>query len=284
MEIKLINIKDFICLLKKDSIELDKITWIDPFGIAILKSFKDLNKISNLRFTNCNSSVESYLNTILSAKDIKDTATYLFQKINLSNNEDVANFVVNKLLEKIPTDSDKDDIKKYLNYMITEMLDNVVSHSNSEGYDYIVAQYYNNLRKIQIAIVDTGIGFLNSLKSMHNPENEQDAILKALEKEITGSNKYDTYGIQKHAGLGLYFLKRIVNETKGNLVIISNDTVYSDFSNNINIETIKDSQWKGSAIIFEFFIDNLDYEWEQIRRLIQNEVYSEEEEDVEFLF
>ena len=72
--------------------------------------------------------------------------------------------------------------------------------------------------------------FLNSLKSMHNPEDEQDAILKALEKEITGSNKYDTYGIQKHAGLGLYFLKRIVNETKGNLVIISNDTVYSNFS------------------------------------------------------
>ena len=285
MEIKLENIRNFIHLLDKTDIQINNLTWIDPFGIAMLKSFVNLNGI-DVNLNNCRSSVEGYLRAILTAKDIKDTASYLFQEISEQNNEEVASFIVNKLLERIPPDSDKEDIKKYLNYMITEMLDNVISHSKSKGYNYIVAQYYSTLRKIQIAIVDTGIGFLNSLRAMHNPQNEQEAILKALEKEITGSNKFDAYGIQKHAGLGLYFLKRIVNETKGNLVVISNDTIYSNFSvEEEKIETIENSEWKGSVIVFEFFIDNLDYEWEQIRKLIQNEVYSdEEEEEVEFLF
>lgn len=284
MEIKLQNVNDFVLLLNKKNIEINNLSWIEPFGIAMLKSFINLNKVT-YKFNACKSKVESYLSIILQANDINESSSYMFQEIKESNNEDVSNFIVNKLLEAIPKNSDKADIKKYLNYMISEMLDNVISHSNSDGYNYIVAQYYPTLKKIQIAIVDTGIGFMNSLKTMHNPKDEKEAILKALEKEITGSNKFDTYGVQKHAGLGLYFLKRIVNKTNGNLVVISNDTIYSSFANKgENVEVIEYSEWKGSAVVFEFFIDNLDYEWEQIRKLIQFEVYPDEEEEVEFQF
>lgn len=284
MQIKINNSEEFLDVFSGGSINIEYLSWIDPFGVAMLKAYADTNNES-VNIDRCNSNVKGYITTVIGSSTINESSTYLLQKIGNTDNESVADFIIKKILLKISNGEDKDDIKQYLRYMITEMIDNVVSHACSTGYDCIAAQYYPNLKKIQVAIVDSGIGLMNSLKNNHNPNSEVNAIYKALEQEITGSNKYDAYGNQKHAGLGLFFLKRIIEQTEGNLLIISNDTMYSNIKGREEVKVCEGSTWSGTAIVFEFFIDSIDYEWSQIRTLIHNEVYSDEEEGLEeFLF
>ena len=284
MQIKINNSEEFLNVFTGSNINIEYLSWIDPFGIAMLKAHSNTNS-QRVNITSCNSNVRGYIKTITASETINKNSTYLLQKIGNTDNESVADFIIKRILLKISDSEDKNDIQQYLRYMITEMIDNVVSHSCSRGYDCIAAQYYPNLKKIQVAIVDSGIGLMKSLRNNYNPNSEVKAITKALEKEITGSNKYDIYGNQKHAGLGLFFLKRIIEQTKGNLLIISNNTIYSNMNGTEEFKISKDSKWSGTAIVFEFFVDSIDYEWSQIRNLIHNEVYSEEEEDLEeFLF
>ena len=284
MQIKINNSEEFLNIFTGSNINIEYLSWIDPFGVAMLKAHADTNNQS-VNIAKCNRNVKGYIKTVIGAETINEDSTYLLQKIGQTDNESVADFIIKRILLKISDSEDKDDIQQYLRYMITEMIDNVVSHACSTGYDCIAAQYYPSLKKIQIAIVDSGIGLMNSLRNNHNPSNEVTAISKALEKEITGSNKYDSYGNQKHAGLGLFFLKRIIEQTKGNLLIISNNTMYSNINGTEEFKICENSKWSGTAIVFEFFVDSIDYEWSQIRNLIHNEVYSEEEEDLEeFLF
>lgn len=284
MRVRIDNAEIFLNEFTDSGINI-ALEWIEPFGIAMIKSYVSTNKDKEFILEPCNHNVKGYLDAVIKADKIDENSTYLLQEIGKTNNEQVANFITSKILLEISDNEDKDDIKQYLRYMITEMIDNVVSHSCSIGYNCIAAQYYPKLKKIQVAIVDSGIGLMNALHKMHNPASEQDAIQKALEKEITGSNKFDSYGHQKHAGLGLFFLKRIIEETKGNILIISNDTIYFNKNKIEKFKVCKNTKWMGTAIVFELSIDSIDYEWNQIRNLIQNEVYSEKDEELEeFLF
>lgn len=117
------------------------------------------------------------------------------------------------------------DLRKYLNHMFSELLNNVSDHSFSDIGGFAMAQYYKTNKKVQFAIADKGCGFLANIQSKFpDIKTEEEAIIKALGKAVTASKNY-VYGQTRNAGYGLYTLETILNHSKGSLIIISNDTM-----------------------------------------------------------
>jgi len=279
MTIEFSNIETLLKQLNNvDTITIENITWIEPIGIAILKLFNDTNPQILLSLTG-NENAVSYCNTILQGS-VSSSRTYT-PFIPFDNEIDViADDITHKIISNANnlTIEGKDDLSKYLKYLIREMMSNVVSHAESQIGGFITAQYYPTKKKVQVVIIDNGIGLQTSLSQKYNLDNEKDAIVKAMEKEVTGSNSFASYNnVPKHAGLGLFFLSKIIENTRGNLLIVSNDTIYKSTQNSFQE---LNTDFKGTLIAFEIFEDNLEYEFIQLFNIIK----SEDEEDEEDAF
>jgi len=152
-----------------------------------------------------------------------------------NNTDEINSILTQKILDnaKNLSPEEKEDLSEYLEYMISEMMGNVISHAQSIHGGFVTAQYYPKEKKVQVVIIDGGVGFLSTLSKQFDVKNEGEAIQKALEKEITGSNKYSAYNnAPEHAGLGLFFLSSILEATQGKFTIISNHTVFKYPENN----------------------------------------------------
>ena len=279
MTIEFSNIERLLEQLNNaETITLENITWIEPIGIAILKLFNVTNSQVHLSLTGRESAV-SYCNTILQGS-LSSCSTYT-PFVPFDNEIDViADDITHKIINNARnlTTDEKDDLSKYLKYLIREMMSNVVSHAESHIGGFITAQYYPKKNKVQVVIIDNGIGLKASLSQNYNLNAEKDAIQKAMEKEVTGSNPFASYNnVQKHAGLGLFFLSKIIENTQGNLLIVSNNTIYKSTQNSFQE---LNTGFKGTLIAFEIFEDNLEYEFMQLFNIIKSEGEEDEDEDV----
>lgn len=79
------------------------------------------------------------------------------------------------------------DLYESLTFSIREIIRNVVEHSGSKNIEYC-AQYWPSYNRVEIAILDNGVGLRESLSS--NPfievHNDSDAIQQALMPAISG--------------------------------------------------------------------------------------------------
>ena len=260
MLITLSNIKNLLELLN-DDINIKKLINIEPIGIALVEFYKAIQLDKKID-TSKNSS-----------------STPLIQFRNEQDINKVTQDITNQILEnsKLLTINDKEDLDKYLKYLISEIMDNVISHSYSTIGGCVSAKYYSEQNKVQVVIIDNGIGLLKGLSNHHSVKNEKEAIKKAMEKEVTGSNTFKTYNnIQKHAGLGLYFLSKIIEYTKGKLLIVSNDTIYnSTYEEYITIN----SPFRGTLVAFEIYEKELAYEFKTLHSIIRDEDKNEDEDE-----
>lgn len=278
MEITFSNIENLLKQINSKEIMISDLQWIEPIGIALLKIYNDSTG-SIINFTNSKNEAISYVNTILSNGS---SASYMpFQKF-IQNTDKITSDIVKLIIGNISNleDHEANDLSNYLKYMIGEMMDNVICHAQSELGGFVTAQYYpNKNNKIQIVIIDNGIGLLKSLRDNYPKlTNEQEAIIKALEEGTSGYKPTDSlYTSRTHAGRGLYILSQIINSTDGKLLIVSNDTVYRSSQNTFQkIET----NFQGTLIAFELFEKNLEYEFRQIFKQITDK----EELDGEDIF
>lgn len=114
-----------------------------------------------------------------------------------------------------------------LTFSIREIMRNVYEHSKSKSIEYC-AQYWPYYGKVEIAIIDNGIGLKASLKN--NPhiqiENHSDAIQQALMPAISSKNYkgaiIDTNDPWHNSGFGLYMINRICR-LGGSFLICSGD-------------------------------------------------------------
>ena len=101
-----------------------------------------------------------------------------------------------------------------------ELALNAAQHSNSQASCCATVECFRSEDEILyvIGVVDLGIGILSSLR--HNPEyqhiyDEYDAISRALELDVTGT--------LEPRGAGLHYVTERVQNSLGELVIISGD-------------------------------------------------------------
>jgi hypothetical protein len=99
---------------------------------------------------------------------------------------------------------------------LSEVCQNIVEHSESRGFVGIQKYRFRNLNKnvVMIAVMDIGVGFMQSLSERFYVRDDLDAIEKAL-----------VYGLSRHSergrGHGLPAVKRFVSQWNGKLSIRS---------------------------------------------------------------
>ncbi|MFZ6694067.1 hypothetical protein [Undibacterium sp. SXout20W] len=130
-------------------------------------------------------------------------------------------------LAKILAQEEAGNLVDALTFSIREIMRNVLEHSQAKAIEYC-AQFWPTYNKVEIVIVDGGIGLKESLKL--NPfiqvESDSDAIQQALMPAISSKN-YEGIRIDRNdpwhnSGFGLYMSSRICR-LGGSFLICSGD-------------------------------------------------------------
>lgn len=130
-------------------------------------------------------------------------------------------------LAKILSREEGGNLVDALTFSIREIMRNVFEHSQSRSIEYC-AQFWPSYNKVEIAIIDNGIGLKKSLSA--NPfiqiECDSDAIQQALMPAISSKNykgvRIDRNNPWHNSGFGLYMINRICR-LGGSFLICSGD-------------------------------------------------------------
>lgn len=106
---------------------------------------------------------------------------------------------------------------------LKELLQNAFEHSGSSSGVYTCAYGARNRRVVRLCTLDLGIGVRQHL--LLNPKNQSiqtdgDAIIAAMKEGVTGLPT-------RSRGLGLYYVKRLLQDIGGELVIASGEAIVS---------------------------------------------------------
>lgn len=130
-------------------------------------------------------------------------------------------------LAKILSREEDGNLVDALTFSIREIMRNVLEHSRSRSIEYC-AQFWPTYNKVEIAIIDNGIGLRQSLSA--NPfiqvQSDSDAIQQALMPAISSKNfkgaRIDRDNPWHNSGFGLYMISRICR-LGGSFLICSGD-------------------------------------------------------------
>jgi STAS-like domain of unknown function (DUF4325) len=106
-----------------------------------------------------------------------------------------------------------------MEWAVYEIIDNVRLHSNSQSPGIVVAQYYPQPHRLDIAICDVGRGIYASLSESRKLWSHGDAITKALQRGVTRNPEVGQ-------GNGLAGSVDIVKVNRGSFRIWSGDAMF----------------------------------------------------------
>lgn len=172
-----------------------------------------------------------------------------------------------------------------LRYVLSELIRNVLEHSQSEHGAIVSAQYYSKSNTIRVGIADTGVGIWKTINQSYNPKNDLEAIQLALTPGITGTTKKEG-GTEYNAGAGLFFIKSMAAVNKDFLVIYSGKAMYKLLKRRgkriaLHADPFEDRHtkrndlpsWNGTVVGIDLNLDTTQ-EFSLLLKLI-NETYSE---------
>lgn len=246
------NSKDFCVYLNSFPEEIDDFVFdfddvgnVEPFGMLLIgakiRQFRE--KRSNSNFTAINYSNNDYaahmgfykslgLDYGKAPGEAKGSNTYLpvtkldvseIREESRSNIEHIVD-TVERRAEAIATvlSCDNLDVKEVLTYSIREIMRNVIEHSEAESIWY-AGQYWPKKDKVEIAILDEGIGIHTSLRKNRKLkfQTTSEALYLAIEPGISGKDikaEMKRDGVYGNSGYGLFMTSRIC-EDGGDYVI-----------------------------------------------------------------
>lgn len=112
-----------------------------------------------------------------------------------------------------------------IKYIISELVRNVLEHSDSKHGAIVCAQYYPKPNTIRIGIVDSGVGISKTIRKSHLAQTDLEAIRLALTPGITGTTSKEG-GTDYNAGAGLFFTKSIAKINRDFFILYSGNTLY----------------------------------------------------------
>ncbi|KXB48707.1 hypothetical protein HMPREF3188_00093 [Tissierellia bacterium KA00581] len=135
-----------------------------------------------------------------------------------------------------------------LDYSLNEIIENIDRHSFTSTDSTVVSQNYRRKNKLEVTIIDNGIGIPKALRKTleYSAWSDEECLLKSTKKEIK------TKGIENEGqGNGLYILKKFINSVDGELNIYSGNSVYEYDGNKNKEKTYKiNGFWEGTIINF----------------------------------
>ena len=138
----------------------------------------------------------------------------------IKNSQQLGDFIKNM----IPMLHKSSEESRAIEYVMSELVRNVIEHSYSEDGAIVCAQYYKSCNKIRIGVVDSGVGIKNSLNNYH-PKDDMAALALALQPGITGTTK-KIGGTEQNAGAGLFFIKSLIKLSRDFFMIYSGNAMY----------------------------------------------------------
>lgn len=282
LELKFCNIHKQIDYFKDSNFANPdhNVTWADPIGTVMLEAHSELYKVPLDKIPTNGYITKMMTQGIDSQSSSYSTYTPIALIQGRFHTEKIRDSLTATIMKNFAGLSpiNQDDLKKYLNHMFSELMNNVSDHSHSDIGGYAMAQYYPQHKKVQFAIADKGCGFLENIQAKYpNITTEEDAILKAMERAVTAS-KNIVYGQTRNMGYGLYTLETILNATHGKMIIISNDKMMKLENGKKSVLDLS-TNWEGVVVAFEFLEEHTEYEFETIQRRWLEEGSEEEEED-----
>jgi hypothetical protein len=244
-------LQEWLKIVKGDNpiIDIRGYSFIDPLYVAMLitliKGVRDDLKI----MVDVASPAYSYIQYILGLQG-RSVSTVV--PIRIVDRKLYVNRFVDELLKSTDLSFDDWEDENAFRYILGELIDNALEHGGSPAI--ACAQVFRNLGEVEIVVSDYGYGFLHTVARNHKVSTYEEAIKKALEREVSGSLQ-NMYGSSaKHAGMGLYVMSNIIKETEGKMFIISGDALFSLSGRQLTSYKMQE-EWKGSAVAMRFKLD-----------------------------
>lgn len=117
------------------------------------------------------------------------------------------------------------ETSRVIKHVFSELLRNVIEHSQSVAGGNVCASYNRRRKKISIGISDAGIGIFRSLQRFHNVRTTLESLYAALTPGISGTTAR-IGGTEENAGAGLFFTKCIAQSTRNYFIIYSGDAYF----------------------------------------------------------
>jgi anti-sigma regulatory factor (Ser/Thr protein kinase) len=229
-------------LFNGPSLDLQKAAFIDPYGMVGILEMGEVFKSEGLKkvlYLPHSEEVLNYLERMdffkfagnyftLDPSRTRPTGKYprnscsdVLLEITPTEKADDIHFIVGKVKERAQA-----ILAKHLNYRekaindfivaLSEVCQNVVEHSGNKGFVGIQKYHFQSINKnvVKIAVMDTGMGFMNSLSDRFLLRNDLHAIEKAL---LHGASRFTDEG----RGHGLAAVRKFVTQCNGKLSIRS---------------------------------------------------------------
>lgn len=131
--------------------------------------------------------------------------------------------LANDISKALVPQMELEDTRLTIQYVIVELLRNVIQHSHDPKGGYVDADLWNEESgrpMLQLAVADAGIGIPASLRTLHPNLSDPEASLeKSLWPHISGTFEEGLTGTQQNAGMGLFFIAEMAKLTGGTLLI-----------------------------------------------------------------
>lgn len=241
------------------TVDCSELTFIDPFGLTVLASALDTvqTKGLDIRFDFLGKRLSSYLARMdffqhlniagvdIPAMNRNDRRADLCELIRIDEEhqaEDalarMAWAITGKIGGKNGVEIKEPELFHPLNYALSELVGNAVTHAKREGYlrasVWVAAQYYPGSGTVKLAVTDNGCGFLNTLR--HHPslteQTHPAAIAAALQPRVSCNRNLIPLGLSENQGVGLTTTARISKSAGGGIQIFSGDGLHSDMPSN----------------------------------------------------
>lgn len=156
-----------------------------------------------------------------------------------------------------------------IQYIVGELVRNVIEHSQAKDGAIVCAQYYPKSNTIRIGIVDGGVGIKKTITRSHVATDDFEAIRLALMPGITGTTKKEG-GTADNAGAGLFFIKSIAHVNRDFFLVYSGKAMYKLLKRSVekNLSLQSDPlddrhskerelpHWNGTAVGIDMTLDD----------------------------
>ena len=156
-----------------------------------------------------------------------------------------------------------------IRYIVSELVRNVLEHSQSKFGAIVAAQYFAKTNTVRIGISDTGLGIWSTIHESHTARTDMDALKLALTPGITGTTSRPG-GTDFNAGAGLFFIKSIAKINRDFFMLYSGNAMFkllkasNDQKNTLNANPDRDKHsersdlpsWQGTVVGIDLSLSN----------------------------